>query len=46
MIPDKLPAGRYELRVGFYLEASGVRLPLAGGTDDIYPLLAFAVEEE
>lgn len=33
-LPDDLPAGEYELRVGMYLPATGERLPVAGPAGD------------
>jgi uncharacterized membrane protein len=32
-LPDNLPAGRYQVRIGLYSESNGRRLPVAGGDD-------------
>ena len=34
-LPAKLPAGRYQLRVGWYLPGTGDRLPVVGGGDSV-----------
>jgi hypothetical protein len=34
-LPDKLPAGDYELRVGIYLSATGERLPVLGAASEV-----------
>jgi hypothetical protein len=37
-LPPDLPAGRYEIRAGMFLRASGARLPIPGSENDAYLL--------
>lgn len=43
-VPADVPPGRYRLIIGFYEEASGIRLPLVSLDGNEYPLASLTVE--